>query len=276
MPAPGVGDFLVFDVCTGLGPVAWCCLMRSARETKDENTMKMNHIRVASKLWATLLGMLALMLAASLLTQSRMNSAMHQALQDVSVYEAQIRRAVQWSGVMGDYIERTLASVATNEEHIEKLFTERVKLSVTEAVQVKQQIQQVLSTPQDKLALDKVDAARADMDKVLEQLADVRASDAYTARRDFAFNDFLPKANAYREALAAFVTLQEAQRDASIAEADADSRNTCLLYTSDAADDTPCVDLGGRRRHGAGRVAGAFHCPAFAPVGGSGPPVERR
>ena len=22
---------------------------------------------------------------------------------------------------------------------------------------------------------------------------------------------------------------------------------TCLLYTSDAADDTPCVDLGGRR-----------------------------
>ncbi|MCT9809523.1 methyl-accepting chemotaxis protein [Acidovorax sp. Be4] len=191
--------------------------------------MKMNHIRVASKLWATLLGMLALMLAASLLTQSRMNSAMHQALQDVSVYEAQIRRAVQWSGVMGDYIERTLASVATNEEHIEKLFTERVKLSVTEAAQVKQQIQQVLSTPQDKLALDKVDAARADMDKVLEQLADVRASDAYTARRDFAFNDFLPKANAYREALAAFVTLQESQRDASIAEADADSRNTALV-----------------------------------------------
>ena len=24
-------------------------------------------------------------------------------------------------------------------------------------------------------------------------------------------------------------------------------RQTCLLYTSDAADDTPCVDLGGRQ-----------------------------
>ncbi|VTU59916.1 hypothetical protein AMBR_DPAELIID_02779 [Lacticaseibacillus rhamnosus] len=24
-------------------------------------------------------------------------------------------------------------------------------------------------------------------------------------------------------------------------------QNICLLYTSDAADDTPCVDLGGRR-----------------------------
>ncbi|GAB5803886.1 hypothetical protein JMUB7516_27450 [Staphylococcus aureus] len=23
--------------------------------------------------------------------------------------------------------------------------------------------------------------------------------------------------------------------------------HSCLLYTSDAADDTPCVDLGGRR-----------------------------
>eukprot|EP00831_Metopus_contortus_P006779 TRINITY_DN12595_c0_g1_i3.p4 TRINITY_DN12595_c0_g1~~TRINITY_DN12595_c0_g1_i3.p4 ORF type:complete len:123 (-),score=38.43 TRINITY_DN12595_c0_g1_i3:81-449(-) len=26
-----------------------------------------------------------------------------------------------------------------------------------------------------------------------------------------------------------------------------ESISTCLLYTSDAADDTPCVDLGGRR-----------------------------
>ena len=26
-----------------------------------------------------------------------------------------------------------------------------------------------------------------------------------------------------------------------------DTYETCLLYTSDAADDTPCVDLGGRR-----------------------------
>ena len=25
------------------------------------------------------------------------------------------------------------------------------------------------------------------------------------------------------------------------------TRNSCLLYTSDAADDTPCVHLGGRR-----------------------------
>ena len=25
------------------------------------------------------------------------------------------------------------------------------------------------------------------------------------------------------------------------------TRNACLLYTSDAADDLPCVDLGGRR-----------------------------
>ena len=29
--------------------------------------------------------------------------------------------------------------------------------------------------------------------------------------------------------------------------ADVQGMCTCLLYTSDAADDTPCVDLGGRR-----------------------------
>ena len=32
-----------------------------------------------------------------------------------------------------------------------------------------------------------------------------------------------------------------------IVEVNKIEHNPCLLYTSDAADDTPCVDLGGRR-----------------------------
>ena len=33
----------------------------------------------------------------------------------------------------------------------------------------------------------------------------------------------------------------------ALALCDSAGYNVCLLYTSDAADDTPCVDLGGRR-----------------------------
>eukprot|EP00831_Metopus_contortus_P033131 TRINITY_DN26619_c0_g1_i1.p3 TRINITY_DN26619_c0_g1~~TRINITY_DN26619_c0_g1_i1.p3 ORF type:complete len:109 (+),score=28.09 TRINITY_DN26619_c0_g1_i1:174-500(+) len=32
-----------------------------------------------------------------------------------------------------------------------------------------------------------------------------------------------------------------------VGKAPLNEQNSCLLYTSDAADDTPCVDLGGRR-----------------------------
>ena len=43
--------------------------------------------------------------------------------------------------------------------------------------------------------------------------------------------------------LASYIIARESGRD-FIDELD---YNICLLYTSDAADDTPCVDLGGRR-----------------------------
>src|SRR5450756_3182024 len=39
---------------------------------------------------------------------------------------------------------------------------------------------------------------------------------------------------------------KKAERGPDLAGGD-DRRNTCLLYTSDAADDLLCVDLGGRR-----------------------------
>ena len=52
--------------------------------------------------------------------------------------------------------------------------------------------------------------------------------------------------------LPVFLSMKE-QKDQSVAAFKGsdfelkDMNNNCLLYTSDAADDTPCVDLGGRR-----------------------------
>ena len=47
---------------------------------------------------------------------------------------------------------------------------------------------------------------------------------------------------------AAFQCFQESDDDALVLyRALGPLRRLCLLYTSDAADDTPCVDLGGRR-----------------------------
>ena len=44
---------------------------------------------------------------------------------------------------------------------------------------------------------------------------------------------------------AAPIGFQETQRHAFFGQGE--HRGACLLYTSDAADDLPCVDLGGRR-----------------------------
>ena len=41
--------------------------------------------------------------------------------------------------------------------------------------------------------------------------------------------------------------IEEIQETGSVIGVDKTIIMACLLYTSDAADDTPCVDLGGRR-----------------------------
>ena len=44
-----------------------------------------------------------------------------------------------------------------------------------------------------------------------------------------------------------YIAMKEAIKDSGLEEKEVSNFSTCLLYTSDAADDTPCVDLGGRR-----------------------------
>eukprot|EP00831_Metopus_contortus_P081079 TRINITY_DN8446_c0_g1_i4.p1 TRINITY_DN8446_c0_g1~~TRINITY_DN8446_c0_g1_i4.p1 ORF type:complete len:101 (+),score=15.20 TRINITY_DN8446_c0_g1_i4:227-529(+) len=57
----------------------------------------------------------------------------------------------------------------------------------------------------------------------------------------------LKKAKAFTQRLMTGVHLNLPMKSKKKPEDITTELNSCLLYTSDAADDTPCVDLGGRR-----------------------------
>ena len=197
--------------------------------------MKLNDIRVAHKLWATILGLLLLLLAAAAFTQFRAGVAMENALADVQRFEANISAAVQWQGLTETNTERSLASIASSEAAVEKFFTERQAEGTARITEVQKGVREVSVTDADKAALAKVSEARTVLLDTLKRLPEVKASGEAETRRNFAMQQFLPTAVAYIDALKGFVKVQEAQRDAAKAAALEARRNASLVGLGIAA-----------------------------------------
>ncbi|WP_394787102.1 methyl-accepting chemotaxis protein [Rhodoferax sp.] len=191
--------------------------------------MKLNDIRVATKLWFTILGLLVLLLAAAAFTQYRAGVAMQSALDDVQRYEANISSAIRWQGLTETNTERSLASIASSEAPLEKFFTERQTEGSARITEAQKGVREVAVSPLDKEALAKVSDARTVLLDTLKKLPEVKASTEPDARRNFAVQEFLPTAVAYIEALKGFVKVQEAQRDAAKADALQARHNATLL-----------------------------------------------
>jgi methyl-accepting chemotaxis protein len=191
--------------------------------------MKLNDIRVAHRLWATILGLLLLLLAAAAFTQYRAGMAMEKALADVQRFEANISAALRWQGLTETNTERSLAAIASSEAPVEKFFAERQAEGTARISEVQKGVREVSVTEADKAALAKVGDARTVLLDTLKRLPAVKASAEPEARRDFAMKEFLPTALNYIEALKAFVKVQEQQRDAAKAEALQVRRSATLL-----------------------------------------------
>ncbi|MBB6562756.1 methyl-accepting chemotaxis protein [Acidovorax soli] len=197
--------------------------------------MKLNDIRVATKMWGTILGLLVLMLGVFVFTQYRSSLAMERALADVQRYEANITAAVRWQGLTETNTERSLASMASTDEVIEKFFASRQDAGSALISEVQSGVRASAISEADKAALAKVGEARGTLLDTLKKLPAVKASAEPGARKDFALKEFLPTSVAYVDALKGFVKVQEAQRDAAKIEAGNAQRNATLLGLSSAA-----------------------------------------
>jgi len=181
--------------------------------------MTFNNIRVAYKLWGTILGLLLVLLAVAAFTQQRAVAVMEQALEDVETYEAAITAAVRWQGLVETNVERSLANIASREIEVENLFAER-QAKGTEVISGAQaRVRELSSSDADKAALAQIDAARAKLLEVLKKLPGVKEAIDIDARRNFAVNEFLPISQTYLEALRNYVKVQEQQREAGLEEA---------------------------------------------------------
>ncbi|MBY0454081.1 MAG: HAMP domain-containing protein [Burkholderiaceae bacterium] len=191
--------------------------------------MKLNSIRVAHKLWATIMGMLVLLLGAAVVTQDRITTAMVYAFAETDRYEEAITQATAWHGLTEVVIERTIAAINVHEVEAEKFLTQKTRADSARISQLQASMEEKAISEADKKALEKIAGVRAAALAVLKRVPEMKAEGDRAATFLFTQQEFIPRAAALTEALKELVKLQETQRDAAQKAAHAARENAVLV-----------------------------------------------
>ncbi|HYR26401.1 MAG TPA: methyl-accepting chemotaxis protein [Aquabacterium sp.] len=175
--------------------------------------MKLDNIRVANKLWGSILGLLFIMLAGSAFIQNRASVAMIHSLGDVQAHEAAISRAIRWRGLTELVVERTMARFHVPDAEADKMLAQRSAANSAEITELQKQVAADLKTDADKQAYEKVQQSRTAAVSLLKRVPELKAAGDQAALDTFLKQEFQPAAATLSESLEAFVKLQETQRD---------------------------------------------------------------
>ncbi|PIF37972.1 methyl-accepting chemotaxis protein [Delftia sp. 60] len=190
--------------------------------------MKFDQWSVSAKLWGTLGGLLAMMLAVSLWAQFAAARAMDHGMQTLSEYESRISLAIQWKGATETTGERVLASNASTDEELTRLLDGRVKEGSALITKLQAEIVKGASDA-DKAALERIAAIRAEVLALNKRAREIKLTGDAAAFRKFVQQQYLGAIGRYVDSLEVFVQLQRSQRDAAREQAQAARQQASVL-----------------------------------------------
>ena len=197
------------------------------RDGAPLSVMNLNHLPVARKLWALVLGLMISMLA---LLAGLLSYSMHiddDAARVVHFNEERISLALRWKSLSSLAVDRVVNALSSNDEELTERLVKQSKEGIQAIDAVQKQIETALFSPADKEQFQRVLAARK---QVLEHNAEagkLRANLDHTGARAVLDGKMLPAVERYVAEQDAFVQLQERQRDAAEQRA-ADQRQRAI------------------------------------------------
>ncbi len=197
------------------------------RDGAPLSVMNLNHLPVARKLWALVLGLMISMLA---LLAGLLSYSMHiddDAARVVHFNEERIGLALRWKSLSSLAVDRVVNALSSNDEELTERLVKQSKEGIQAIDAVQKQIETALFSPADKEQFQRVLAARK---QVLEHNAEagkLRANLDHTGARAVLDGKMLPAVERYVAEQDAFVQLQERQRDAAKQRA-ADQRQRAI------------------------------------------------
>ncbi len=195
----------------------------------DGIDMKFSDLRVSTKLWSVILGLLVAMLAVSIWSQVDANRAVDAAMTSVNAYEQKITTAVRWRGATETATTMVLGGAVTSDPVLAKSYDGQVKDIIGRINVIQADVTKAATSAEDKQALENIAAVRSIVLGLTAKAKDVKAAGDAAALQSFVEDSFKPAIAKYLTALDNFVTVQERQRDVVKAQAEASRRNTATL-----------------------------------------------
>lgn len=187
--------------------------------TKETKTMNLHNMRVAPKLWVTIVGLLIVMLLSNLWVRSNTEQALEQAREDVQQIERKIALAQNMRGAAMTGLELGIAQFATNENRLQLELEKRFKQRQQNSTAALNAMQEALQTEEDRAQFERVLQARA---KVQGRRAEAERNldlDDYNARANFAFGEYAALGMQYSQAFDDFMQYQVNQLDVVLKQA---------------------------------------------------------
>ena len=191
--------------------------------------MKLDNVRLAPKLWGSIVGLLGAMLLVSVWAQYQAAQVMDRTLASMASFENRITLAVQWKGATETTGERVLASNSTPDADLTTLFDGRVKAGIAGISAIQAKVLELATTPADKKALERVASERTGVLALNKQAREIKQSGDGAAFKAFIETKYLAAIGSYVDSLEAFVQLQQSQRDAARQEAQAARTQASVL-----------------------------------------------
>ncbi|HQQ69678.1 MAG TPA: methyl-accepting chemotaxis protein [Alicycliphilus sp.] len=182
--------------------------------------MNLNHLPVARKLWALVLGLMVSMLA---LLAGLLGYTTHiddEAARAVQFNHDRIALVLRWKNLSALAVDRVVNSVASNDETLTERLGKQVKEAIQEIGAVQQQIEAVLLSATEKEQFQRISAARKQVLDAVAEAGRLRANLDHTGAAGVVESKLLPAVARYVAEQDAFMQLLERQSDAAKQEAE--------------------------------------------------------
>ena len=191
--------------------------------------MNLQNVRVASKLWFTICGLLAIMLLTNLWSRHQNNllqTQSHEALQEI---ERKIAATQHLRGTALAASEIGIAQFATNEPRVQAELRKRLTANARMTVEAFDAMAKSPMTDGERAQFDKLNQLRGDLRKLRMDKESALDENDYMARADFAFGPYVQGADVYYQAFDNLIDHQRQMQQEVMAQAEANRQRSALI-----------------------------------------------
>ncbi|WP_404302020.1 methyl-accepting chemotaxis protein [Alicycliphilus denitrificans] len=177
--------------------------------------MNFNHLPVARKLWALVLGLMSCMLVLLAGMVTHLGNVDAEVARVVQFNENRISLALRWKGLSALAVDRVVNALASGDEALSERLIQQSKEGIQAIDAVQQQIEAALFSPADKEQFQRIMTMRKQVLEFNAEAGKLRANLDFTGAMGVLNSKMLPAVARYVAEQDAFLQLQERQRDAA-------------------------------------------------------------